>query len=315
MANRTLGDLPLGTVVFAEFGNGYRDFIVTEKDSNSVVIVQRWLYESKRMNNANTTVYEGCEMDVWLEDEAAGYLSNFPAAIRASLVNRTIDTFTYGAEKTTISRKAYLLSYYEIFGTADGSLPTEGNRVYPAMWLVTIDDANGGSGRIAYLQSNHTAQYWWLRSPISASQYRNVGNSGAAHSNNATNSYYVRPALSVASATIVSPEGADTIYLTPSGDEVVHTIDAVDVVGETNARPAKAVVVCEAQGLDNIKVEVCNNYGDEDPVWEDATGGVEVTFANTEKTTEKWKIAVRMHGESSNFGAKFYEPYVKILED
>lgn len=268
------------------------------------------------MNPQNTTVYDGCEMDTWLQDDTSGFLAGFPADVRNSLVNRTIETYVYGTGvKSTIARKIYLLSYFEVFGNADGFNPSEGNCIYPSFYFVTFNDSAGTNGRIAYLKSNMTAQNWWLRSPVSATAFRYVVTNGSAYNYDATYSFYPRPALSVASATIVSPEGADTIYLTPSGSEVVHAIDAIDVVGETDSRPAKAVVACEAQNLNNVKVEVCNNYGDEEPVWEDATGGVEVTFSNTEKTTEKWKIAVRMHGESPNFGAKFYEPYVKVLED
>ena len=113
----------------------------------------------------------------------------------------------------------------------------------------------------------------------------------------------------MASATIVSDEGADRIYLMPAQSyrEVSFSGKALEVA----ERPIKAVVEYEATNLYDVVVEVCNNYGDASPVWVPCTSGVEVELTNTVKQTTDWQVGVRCYGKSQGYGY-FEEPIVKL---
>ena len=137
----------------------------------------------------------------------------------------------------------------------------------------------------------------------------NNGNSGAY---GATGASSVRPALNVAPATIVSDEGADKIYLSPSLAET-HAVEFKGKVVESARRPTKAVANYNATNLSNISVKVCNNYGDIEPVWVDATAQTEIIFTNQTKETENYEIGIWCYGESTGYGY-FEEPRVIFME-
>jgi hypothetical protein len=166
------------------------------------------------------------------------------------------------------------------------------------------------TARVATLDDN-TAVSWWLRSPNSAANFYYVISHGSSVSGNASSTgYALRPALNVAPATIVSDEGADKIYLITSG--VTRTVDFKAKVRELNNRPAKAIVKFTANNLNNISVQLTNNYGDTTPVWVDATAMTEITFNNTTKETEKWQLGIKFYGESSGYG--YVEEPIVIFE-
>lgn len=71
------------------------------------------------MNSTSTTVYDGCEADVYLNDTETGFLSRFPVGERTCFQSRSISTFTYGDTVVhSISRRCYLLSYGELFNAS-----------------------------------------------------------------------------------------------------------------------------------------------------------------------------------------------------
>jgi len=311
--SRTILDLDLGTEVWLHETVSDVEttvpYILIHKDSQGGVLLRKNCSEKKRMNPTNTTVYEGCEADVYLNDSETGFLSRFPAAELNCFLSRSISTFEYGdTECHSISRRCYLLSQGEAFSVTTSDLYPEVGYTHSLMVNKRTFDTN--TARVATLDDN-TAVFWWLRSPGSAANFYSVNNGGGSGNSYASNTgNALRPALNVAPATIVSDEGADKIYLITSG--VTRTVDFKAKVRELNNRPAKAIVKFTANNLNNISVQLTNNYGDTTPVWVDATAMTEITFNNTTKETEKWQLGIKFYGESSGYG--YVEEPIVIFE-
>lgn len=307
--SRTIMDLNLGTEVWLHETIGGAEetvpYILVRKDSQGGVLLRKTCSEKKRMNPTNTVVYDGCEADVYLNDSETGFLSRFPAGELTCFQSRSISTFEYGdAEARSISRRCYLLSYGDVFSAVAYNLEPETGILYTLMDYNNTFDAN--DSRIATLEGS--AVYWWLRSPYSTARFYDVYSNGSSDSSVASYAgNALRPALNVAPATIVSDEGADKIYLITTG--VTRTVGFKAKVRELNNRPAKAIVRFTANNLNNISVQLTNNYGDATPVWVDATAMTEITFNNTTKETEKWQLGIKCYGETTGYGY-FDEPYV-----
>ena len=313
--SRTILDLNLGTEVWLhETINGVEEtvpYILVRKDSQGGVLLRKNCSEKKKMSPTNTTVYDGCEADVYLNDSETGFLSRFPAAELNCFLSRSISTFEYGdTEYHSISRRCYLLSQGEAFSVTTSDLYPEVG--YTHSLMVNKHTFNADTARVATLDDN-TVVIWWLRSPNSAVNFYRVGVGGNSGNDSASNTgLALRPALNVAPATIVSDEGADKIYLITDG--VTRAIDFKTKVLELPDRPAKALVKYNANNLSNILVQVCNNYGDTNPVWVNATSMGEVTFTNTTKETSIWQVGIRCYGESNGYGY-FEEPNILVEVD
>ena len=311
--SRTILDLNLGTEVWLhETINGVEEtvpYILVKKDSQGGVLLRKDCSEKKRMNSTNTT-YDGCEADVYLNNTETGFLSRFPVGERTCFQSRSISTFTYGDTVAhSISRRCYLLSYGELFNAIPTDLEPEVGTVYSLLkHNGTFDFV---SARVAALGG--TAIGWWLRSPNTDGKFYVIGRDGQSYTAFASAAAdTLRPALNVAPATIVSDEGADKIYLITAG--VTRTIDFKTKVLELPDRPAKALVKYNANNLSNILVQVCNNYGDTNPIWVNATAMNEVIFTNTTKQTSAWQVGIRCYGESNGYGY-FEEPDILVEVD
>lgn len=307
--SRTIKELDLGTEVWLYENNVETPYILIRKDTNGCVLLRALAVEYRRMNDTNNAVYyEGCEMDNYLCNVESGFLSRFNANTLSAFISRSISTYTStDTECHYISRTCYLLSYGELFNSAPTALEPETSVL--ASLMIYKGTSDPSTARKCVMDSNlSSAVHWWLRSPSSATTFFCVNTSGSSSNSNATGtSVAFRPALNVASATIVSAEGADKIYLLPDG--MTKIIDFKGKVLETATRPVKALVKYTASNLQNLNVQVCNNYGDTTPVWENATGMNEVTFSNATRETVNWQIGVRCYGESSGYGY-FEEPIV-----
>lgn len=308
--SRTILDLNLGTEVWLHETVSDVEttvpYILIHKDSQGGVLLRKNCAEKKRMNPTNTTFYDGCEADVYLNDSETGFLSRFPASELNCFQARSISTFEYGdTEYHSISRRCYLLSYGEVFSYTTSALYPE--VAYTHSLMVNKNTFSADTARIATLDDN-SAVYWWLRSPDSATNFYSVNRNGGSSNDGASyTGNTLRPALNVAGATIVSDEGADKIYLITTG--VIRTAGFEAKVRELNNRPAKAIVRFTANNLNNISVQLTNNYGDTTPIWVDATAMTEIAFNNTIKETEKWQLGIKCYGETTGYGY-FDEPYV-----
>ena len=141
----------------------------------------------------------------------AGFLSEFSPAFKKALLDTTLkvalNTVTDGGNYETITRKVFLASRAETFGSAENSV-MEGS-------LLALFAENTNAVRVAYqgqttVQDGGTAGsawYWWLRTPNSSDSYRvrYVRSDGALSNSHAYGGTRgVRPLCNLKSDTLVS---------------------------------------------------------------------------------------------------------------
>lgn len=270
-----------------------------QDESGNCLILRKYTVVQKRMHSSNVAVYDGCEADVWLEDEGAGYLSRFDAATRAALVSTQIKYNDPSlGDIATIARRCFLLSYTNM-GYA--TTPDEGMSFLSAL-MTAAGTTTANTARVTYNESQ-TAVGAWMRSAFSETQFRYVNTNGLAYSYNATNAgFWLRPALSVAPATIVSDETEDTIYLLPDPYKLYREVGATIYMGESADRPAKAKLIIDLTNLTDVELYVSNNAKDAAPVWVAAQNGAVVDLPNTAKETANWQLGVKVYGRSGGKG-------------
>ena len=310
--SRTISQLDLGTSVYLEENGVATEYILVSKDSAGCILLRALAFIQKRMNPTNTAQYEGCEADVYLNDETDGFMSIFDTPTKNAIVARSRPTYNYGdTDYHNISRRAFLLTYGEVFGSTNTALEPL-NSVAPALvkWSNKLD---WNQSRIAYNVSAQ-AVYWWIASPYSATAFSRVLTTGSADSGSASNANtWLRPALNVASGTIVSDEGQSTIYLLPDLYKTYREISFSAEAATSNLRPSKVNIKYDATNLYDISCQVCNNFGDAIPVWVNCTSGQTVELTNTTKETANWKIGMKFYGKSQGLGW-VEEPIIKWLE-
>jgi hypothetical protein len=311
--SKTLIEYDYGTVINVNENGSPVEYVLISKDSNSCELLRVNAVVAKRMHSSNVSNYTDCEMDQYLSsDSAGGFLERFDSNTKSALVMRSISTYSYGdTECHYISRKCYLPSYGQCFlGTPTATEPD--TTIVPELmiWKGTLD---GNSARIAKDNVGASAVYWWLRSPYSATAFWGVGSSGNTNSNGATGSgNWCRPVLSVASATIASDDGTGVIQLLPVATH--REVAFEGLAGTSSQKPRKALVRYAAHGLTNLSVQVCNNYGDDNPVWEDATAGTVVTFSNETKQTPLWQVGIKCYGDTDGWSTGYFEEPTVLVE-
>lgn len=310
--SRTIADLTAGTIIYLdETVNGtllHVPFIyLGQDDSGNCRILRQYAAIAQKMNSTNETTYDGCLADTWLNNETDGYLSRFDDATKLSFVAtqikiNSISTSTVG----TIARRCFLLSESEVGNT---TTPDGGTSILDVLKAVA-NTTNANTARIAYNESL-SAVNWWLRSAASETQFWRVGNSGSVGSSNATNANRLRPALSVAPATIVSDEGEDTIYLLPDSAKTYREVDAVVYVGSSDKRPKRARALVEAANCTDLQLWVSNNAKDDNPTWVSVANGGTAELSNTAKITDAWELGVKIYATSGG-RAEIGEPVVIV---
>ena len=209
-------------------------YLPLRKDADGVVLLRDEVLDGRRINATNDATYIGSEMDTWLNDAAAGYLSRFDAKMRAAIIPTAIKVKPPDADAVQeIARSVYLLSESEV---GSGTV-AEGDSMLDALKAHKgVTDAN--KARIA-LNSAGSASYWWLRSAGSASQTRYVVSGGNVNSSGASGSGCPRPAFKVANATMVSDGTEDTIYILPDAGRLYREMQFTAYCGQTDKRPKK----------------------------------------------------------------------------
>lgn len=308
--SRTIAELTAGEKVYLdETVDGELSHVpyiyLGQDESGNCIILREVAAIVKRMHSSNVAVYDGCEADLWLEDEDAGYLSRFDAATRAALVSTQIkcNSITTG-EIGVIARRCFLLSYTEL-GYA--TTPDEG-----ASYLAALQEATGKTGNNARIAYNSAAAEvnWWLRSGNTESQFRIVSAVGGTYGGNASDAgRWMRPALSVAPATIVSDGTEDTIYLLPDSAKTYREVDAVVYVGSSDKRPKRAKALVEAANCTDLQLWVSNNAKDDNPTWVSVANGGTAELSNTAKITDAWELGVKIYAKSGG-RAEIGEPVV-----
>ena len=307
--SRTIKDLDLGTSIYIEENGVPKEYVLITKSADGCIVLRANCYEAMQINATNTAVYEDSKIDLWLENEETGFMSLFTAQQKMAFVARSRPTYTYGdTECHYINRRAFLLTYGELFLSIPTALEPLSS-VVPALiiWRNAVDANFARMGRNEAGQ----AVSWWESSPFSASSMYFVYTNGASSTiSAAVTGNWARPALNVSSDTIVSDEGASTIYLMPS--QGYREIRYHGRAFEVERRPQKAVVEYDTNNLYDVKVEVCNNYGDSEPVWVETTSGAVVDLTNEVKQTTNWQIGIRFYAKSSSYGYTT-EPIVRVI--
>lgn len=279
-------------------------------ESGNCIIRRQYAAIQKRLHSEDATVYDGCEADLWLEDETSGFLSRFDNATKMALVFTQIKCNSIATgEIGTIARRCFLLSYTEDgFATA----PDEGPSYLSV--LQTATGLTGNNARIVYTETLAVVPIW-TRSAVSELQFRVVNVSGYAVSSSVTNgNYWLCPALSVAPATIVSDTTEDTIYLLPDTEKTYREVRATLYLGESTKRPKRARLDIEVDNCTSLEMQISNNAKDVNPAWVDISNGGEAVLENTTKETENWEIGVRIAATSGGKGV-VHEAVVILTTD
>lgn len=314
--SRTIADLSGGTIVYldetVEGTLSHVPFIYLGKDeSGNCILLRQYAAIMKRMHATNEAVYDGCEADLYLEDEETGYLSRFDEATRMALVATQIKCNNIASsEVVSIARRCFLLSYTELGYATE---PDEGASFLEALKTAT-GQTNANTARVCYNELLVTV-YWWMRSAASGSQFRSVSAYGYALSGNASvASNWLRPALAVSPDTIVSSDTEDTIYLLPDPAKTYREVDATINIGTSAKRPSKVRVMVSAENCSTLELKVSNNAKDTSPVWVEVENGGVADLPNETKETENWEIGVHIYARS-NGKAVIGEPVILAVTE
>lgn len=313
--SRYIADLTPGVAVYLDENGVHVPWIYLGLDnSGNARLLRHYAVTAKRMHSSNVAHYDGCEADLWMENEQTGFLSRFDAATINALEPTTICMSDYTlneggtVEYPEITRRCMALSYKEL-----GYGGSETDKSFLAALEAYYNTTNANTARIGR-SSDETAVYWWMRSGVSASQFRYVNTVGGASSGNATNgSFWQRPAISVAPATIVSDEGADSIFLLPEGRRTYWEINATALLGSSAQRPKKAKLMIAETSITEAEYQVSNNAKDAAPVWVNCQNGGVCELTNTAKETDAYELGVKIHAKSGVHTGHVGEP-VLIVE-
>ena len=310
--SRTIADLTAGQIIYLdETVDGTLSHVpfiyLGQDDSGNCRILRQYAAVSKQMNSKSETTYDGCLADTWLNNETNGYLSRFDDATKLSLVATQIKINSISTSSVgIIARRCFLLSESEV---GNVTTPDEGSSILDVLKAVA-NTTQATTARTAYNESLSSVS-WWLRSAASETQFRRVYDGGGVGGINAAGTYWLRPALSVAPATIVSDEGEDTIYLLPDSSKLYREIDATIYCGSSTARPKKARAIVPATNCSLFELQISNNAKDDSPIWVSAENNVAVDLSNDTKTTTDWELGVKIYAQSSG-KALIGEPVVIV---
>lgn len=298
--SRTISQLTPGTEVFLDEGVVHTPYIYLglNTDGNAIILrADPW--KQKRMNNTATAHYDGCEADVLLNSaEEGGFLSLFDEATHNALNATSFELSDYTLDGTlqyvTLTRRVFLPTYAML-----GYATRQGTPSFLDALKTYYNTTSANTARIAR-DTSETAVVWWMADGYSASHFRYVLTNGTAGNFSATNAYcWLRPALSVAPATLVSDEGADAIFLLPSGRRTYWEVEATAFLGNSEKRPNKAKIVLEEVDVANATYKVSNNAKDTTPTWVNVTNGGVADLTNETKETTDWELGVQIEAQIS----------------
>ena len=256
-----------------------------------------------KYGNTSTDVeYENSVLDDFNENEfAARFDAAFLSAVKISTIScyRQSDGASYA-----LARKFFALSNKELGGN------------YATDPSTALNAFSGNADRVCYLSNGTSSVNWWSRSPASGSTVGHVHNFGFPNTNSPANNYYARPGFNLDSSTLVASEpNEDGSYnLLPDAAELYRELGFSCLLGETTSRAKRARVQAIATYDKTMTMQVCNNYQDAAPTWEDATLDEEHTFTNTVKTADNWALGVKF-ALTSESTPKVTEPVAIVVLD
>lgn len=260
------------------------------KDADGVVLLRENVLDfTQIMDSDNSAGYIGCQLDTWLNDEAAGYLSYFPPQMRACIIPSSIKIKPYNSDVVTeIARKAYLLSESEV---TNGGV--EGESVLPMLKVHTGETNDNAARKVT--NNTGTGLYWWLRSKPAADMFNYVNHNGAVVSYYANyKDRHSRPVFKVANNTLVSDSTADIIYILPDASKPYRDLSFTAFLGGAAKRPKRAKVQVSIIGASAQSIQISNNAKDANPAWVPCNVDEVVELPNAAKTTDLWELGVKI---------------------
>ena len=273
-----------------------------------------------RYYSSNSPVnYESSLLDAFIRNEWVNRLS---AATKACIKPSTIKCYSQtSGEAYELERVAFALSYHEAGGgTAGSDMSLDSNlrdtSVDPGYFV-------GKYSRRAYSSTGDGQLPWLLRTPYDSTHVMDVDNNGQGGGliqwAGPGNYYHARPACNFYSSTLVSdmPDANGAYSLLPDSAAPYKTLDFECLIGESEHRISQARVFvpysCRDENID-IGIQLCNNFHDESPVWEDANIGENHIFQNQAKTSDAWALGIAISAKAENI-IDVYEPSALILLD
>lgn len=280
----------------------------TNPYGNDKVFCIRYRYtdkvSDKRFGISSTdTMYAGSVLDTVLQTEFSSYYDVATLAVIATSTVKCLDIAT--SETYTVGRKFFAPSPNELGGKKTGD-PTDQINYY-------TKDAD----RVPYSDSGALGEFFFTRIPFSSNKMYDVDRHGIVESfyaPNNGNAGGIRPCCNILATAYVSDEPDEDGYyaLIPDPDDPYLYVRFHCSLGTVDDMPLKVRVDLTTEGNPEItSLQVCNNYGDETPTWENMTVGEKHTFANTTKTSDAWEIGVKVEARGENT-IRVYEPFAIV---
>ena len=230
MANAKLGTKAVGSIVKLKVNGTATEFIVVHQGKPSSIYDEScngtWLlmkdsYESRQWHSSNVNKLESSTIHSYLNGPFLNlFESNIRNAIKQVKIPYRKGGGSGGSDQSGangLSAKIFLLSGYEVGWTTSDIryLPVDGAKLD---YFESGDGTSASNKRIA--TRNGVAARWWLRSPQTNNLYSviQVDSDGQSYSANATNPYFVRPALVLPFDALVDDSG----NVTPPVDLTAH---------------------------------------------------------------------------------------------
>lgn len=264
---------------------------------------------ARRMNPTNVASYEGCEVDMYLENTVDGFLSRFDAATIAALAYTDISYTdpTKDPNLQTISRRCFLPSV--------GDLGTGG--AFLAALKVAKNTTNDNFARKIGYGSGYSGPAYWLRSGGGTTSFSFIRGDGllywSGQSASSTALWTIRPALSFDPDTSVSDEGEPAIFLLPENRDTDWHIQVQTRIGITDKRPEKiAYLTIPSYRIKSTLIQVCNNYADVEPTWINYNTEGQ-TLLGTAKTSDYWELGIKIYATSRYEDGYISQPQMAVM--
>ena len=195
----TIGNILIGTEFVLSEGGIQVPFIKLTSEYGGTprsLVIRKDIYKKDVLSASGQgqgNNYENCKTDLWLNDEANGYLSFLQSHVLEQILAVPVETAagTYPKALKTIQRKAFLLSRREL------GFPQDNVNLYEGLPVAYF---TGDTRRTA--QYNGVLSDYWTRTPISGSlDYSNCVNTGGHYTDQVAVTYVsgIRPAFTLPS--------------------------------------------------------------------------------------------------------------------
>lgn len=230
MANAQLGSKAVGSIVKLKVNGTATEFIVVHQGKPSSIYDEScngtWLlmkdsYDGHVWDSSGVNKYESSDIHSYLNSTFLNlFENNIRDAIKQVKIPYRKGGGSGGSDQSGangLSAKIFLLSGYEVGWTTSDIryLPVDGAKLD---YFESGEGTSASNKRIA--TRNGVAVRWWLRSPQTNNLMSviHVNSDGQSYSSNASNTYFVRPALVLPFDALVDDSG----NVTPPVDLTAH---------------------------------------------------------------------------------------------